>query len=121
MYGQIHAFDVYVPDGDRYVQLNVPPTFPSPLYGRFTHNSLNYQMQTLSMRERAELLAGRRLQYPADFDMPDNARIYWFNDPTSGDRITIWNVEEGTEGAWHGLGGTVVVNTCQVQRIDSVG
>lgn len=116
MLGQIHFFDVYIPSGDTWTRVNA-----LPVRGRFCHNSLNYQMQTLSVRERAEALAGRRLQYPVDFDMPDNARVYWLNDPTSAGSVSVWNVQEGTEGTWHGIGGTPVVNTCQIERIDNIG
>jgi hypothetical protein len=117
MLEQVHYFDVYVPDGDTWVKSNVAS---SPLVGRFCHNSLNYQMQIMNIRERAEMLAGRRLQYPPLYDMPDNARVYWLNDPTAGGGVTVWNVQEGTESAWHGMDGVVVVNTCQINRIDNI-
>lgn len=88
---------------------------------RFTHNSLNTQLQALPLRERAALLAGRRLQYPADFTMPDDARVEWIGDPTSDGANTFWNVQEGTGGAWHGPNGSVVVNTVQIERTGNVG
>lgn len=117
MLGQIHEFDVYIPSGDAWAKFNTT----SPLRGRFVHNTINTRLQTIPVDQRQEDLAARRLQYPADFDMPDNARIYWFNDPTAEGAVTIWNVVEGTESQWHGVGGYGVVNTCQVNRIGNVG
>lgn len=114
MIGQIHRCNVYFADDD-YTVARV-----TNLKVRFTHNTLNTQLQNLNTRDRAENLAGRRLQYPADWNMPDNARVEWIDDPTAG-RNTLWNVEEETEAAWHGPGGNIVVNTCQLVKIDTVG
>lgn len=117
MLGQIHHFDVYVANGDQWVRHNAT----SPLVGRFCHNTLNAQLQVLPVRERGTDLAARRLQYPAGYDMPDGARIYWLDDPTAGGAVTVWNVTEDTEAMWHGIGGFNVVQTVQVNRIDQVG
>ena len=118
MIGQIHRCDVYVPasNSDAWMKVNA-----EPLPCRFVHNTINTRLQTIPVDQRAADLAARRLQYPADFDMPDNARVYWLNDPTAEGAVTIWNVEEGTESTWHGIGGAHVVNTCQVNRKDNVG
>src|SRR5262245_64725519 len=99
MLGQVHLMDVYRPQDDLYTKVN-----SSPLVCRFCHNTLNTQLQGLNVRERQEMLSARRLQYPAGFDMPDNARIYWLNDPTAGGAVTVWNTQEGTEAQWHGNG-----------------
>lgn len=115
MPGQIHRCNIYFADDD----YTVPRV--TNLKVRFTHNTLNTQLQNLNMRERAENLAGRRLQYPADWDMPDNARVEWIGDPTANGANTFWNVEEETESAWHGPGGRVIVNTCQLVKISAVG
>lgn len=91
----------------------------SNLKCRFTHNTLNTQLQNLTVREREAMLAGRRLQYPADYHMPDNARVVWLSDPTAGAN-TFWNVVEETQSAWHGINGKVLVNTCQLEKIDTL-
>lgn len=115
MPGQIHRCNVYSQDDDYATPI------ATNLKCRFTHNSLNTQLQTLNTRERAQLLAGRRLQYPADFDMPDNARVEWIADPTAEGNNSMWNVVEETEAAWHGPGGKAVVNTCQLEKVNAVG
>lgn len=113
MIGQIHRCNIYTADDD----YTVP--FLSDVRCRFTHNTLNTQLQAMNARERAEMLAGRRLQYPADVDMPDAARVEWIADPTAEGNNTMWNVVEETESAWHGINGEVIVNTCQLMKIDS--
>lgn len=112
MYGQIHRCNVYVATDDY-----TAPIITN-LKVRFTHNTLNTQLQNIAVNERKAMLAGRRLQYPADYDMPDNARVEWIGDPTAGGNNTLWNVVEETEAAWHGPGGNTVVNTCQLEKID---
>lgn len=112
MPGQIHRINIYT-QGDDYTTPVV-----SNLKVRVTHNTLNTQLQNLPVRERTAYLAGRRLQYPFDWDMPDGARVKWLGDPTAGGHDTFWNVVEETESAWHGPSGTVVVNTCQLEKID---
>jgi len=96
------------------------PVNDDPLPCRFTHNSLNVQLQTLPVRERNAVLAGRRLQYPANFDRPDDARVEWLNDPTAEGHNTYWTVVEETESMWHGIGGVNVVQTCQVEKVNTV-
>lgn len=118
MIGQIHLFDVYVPLDDSWVKFNASR---SPLKGRFCHNTLSMLGQIVNVPIRAEDLAARRLQYPSDFDMPDNARVWWLNDPTAEGLSSEWVVQEGTESGWHGIGGTKVVNTCQVNRTGNLG
>lgn len=86
---------------------------------RFTHNSLNTQLQVLPQRERTAALAGRRLQYPGDYVMPDNARVEWLNDPDAPGDTTLWNVVEDTTGTWHGPNGFNTVKTCQLEKIDT--
>lgn len=115
MIGQIHRINVYSALDD-YTE----PVNASPLRCRVTHNTLNTQLQNLNTRERQEQLAGRRLQYPANFPMPDNARIAWLNDPTSEGYVTFWNVQEETESAWHSIGGPVLINTCQLEKINAL-
>lgn len=114
MPGQIHRCNVYV-EADDYTSPII-----TNLKVRFTHNSLNTQLQALPQRERGVLLAGRRLQYPADFVMPDDARVAWLDDPTAGGATTFWNVQEGTGGTWHGPNGRPVVNTVQIEKTSNV-
>lgn len=116
MLGQVHLMNIYTSEDD----YTTPWNTQGPIKCRFTHNTLNTNLQNIAIRERVEMLAGRRLQYPANLDMPDNARVEWLNDPTAEGNSTMWNVIEETEGAWHGPGGAVVVNTCQVEKIESV-
>jgi hypothetical protein len=112
--GQIHRCNIYTSSDD----------YKTPVYVnvkcRFTHNTLNTQLQTLTQRERAALLAGRRLQYPSYVDMPDNARVEWVADPTAEGYNSMWNVVEETESAWHGPGGKVTVNTCQLEKVGTL-
>lgn len=115
MLGQIHRCNVYVATDDY-----AAPVITN-LKCRFTHNSLNTQLQSLPVRERTAQLAGRRLQYPADYDMPDDARVEWISDPTGDGMNTFWNVVEDTEGAWQGIRGRNVVNTVQIEKIDMRG
>jgi hypothetical protein len=112
MLGQIHRCNVYTADDDYAAPFN-----STPLKCRFTHNTLNTQLQNMNVRERAEAIAGRRLQYPATFDMPDNARVEWIDDPTAEGNNTFWNVVEETESMWHGVNGANVVHTCQLVKV----
>jgi hypothetical protein len=114
MLGQVHRINVYTSADDYTAPFNA-----EPLKCRVVHNTLNTRLQTLPVRERTEMLAGRRLQYPRDFDMPDNARVEWLNDPTAEGNSTFWSVIEETEAAWHTIGGRVLVNTCQLEKIDA--
>lgn len=113
MPGQIHLINIYVESDDYTTPVVVN------MKCRVTHNTLNTQLQTLPVRERTAMLAGRRLQYPADWDMPDGARIEWINDPTAGGNNTMWNVVEETESAWHGPTGAIICNTCQLEKINT--
>jgi hypothetical protein len=116
MPGQIHRCNIYV-EADDYTT-----PVATNIKCRFTHNTLNTQLQSLPTRERTQQLAGRRLQYPTDFNMPDNARVEWIGDPTGNDSgNTLWTVVESTESMWHGPNGRPVVQTCQLERVDAVG
>lgn len=114
MYGQIHRANIFVAANDYSVAV------VTNVKVRFTHNSLNTQLQTLPQQERVAALAGRRLQYPGDYAMPDNARVEWLNDPDAPNATTLWNVVEDTTGTWHGPGGGNVVKTCQLEKIDTL-
>lgn len=113
MLGQIHRCNIYT-SADDYTT-----PWKTNVKCRFTHNTLNTFGQVLNVRERNAQLAGRRLQYPKDLDMPDGARVEWIKDPTAEGSNSFWNVVEETESAWQGINGVVIVNTVQVEKIST--